>query len=106
MRSTIDRRFFLSRVAALAIVAPIAQVLRPTLALAAPDLQGFRFIHDDSVAIVLDFAKKDDRYDLTVRVDGSDVEFFPNAHPMRFHGLRTDYFTVEYFDPVAEGADT
>ena len=98
-----DRRSFIKGVAAGAafLIAPLAQLLRPLAALAAIQPTGFRFIHDGSVAIVLDYAKKADRYDVIVRQGGQTVQSFANAHPMRLHRLRTDHVTVEYFDPVA-----
>ena len=103
MSSPIDRRSFIAKTAAATafVLSPLAQVLRPAAAAAAPRVRGFRFIHDESVVVVLGFAKKADRYDVTVRSNGEQVEFFSNSDPMRFHRLRTDFFTVEYFDPVA-----
>lgn len=103
MNRTTDRRSFIKAVATVAAIVftPIAQWVRPGAALAAPSTEGFRFIHDESVAMVLGFAKKDDRYNLTVNQGGREVEFFPNVDPMRLHRLRTRYFEVEYFDPLA-----
>ena len=103
MSQAIDRRSFITKVAGAAVfvLTPFAGVLRPAAALAAPRHTGFRFIHDEAVVIVLSFAKKDDRYDVSVRHMGDEVEFFANVDPMRLHRLRTTHFEVEYFDPVA-----
>lgn len=103
MSQAIDRRSFITKVAGAAVfvLTPFTAAFRPAAALAAPRHTGFRFIHDESVVIVLSFAKKEDRYDVSVRHNGDEVEFFANADPMRLHRLRTPYFEVEYFDPAA-----
>ena len=94
-----DRRSFLKALTAgLVALTPVAYFLRPS---SSPTYTGFRFKHDESVTIVLDFAKDADRYDVSVRRNGEEVEFFANADPMQFDQLLTDHVEVEYFDPVA-----
>ena len=102
-RNDVDRRTFIKTVATagLVVLSPFAQALRPATALAARRGKGFRFEHDDSVSIVLDFARHKKRYNLKVYKNGKVVQKFKNKHPKRFSRLNTDHFTVTYFDPVA-----
>jgi hypothetical protein len=102
MGTELDRRSFMKLAGAVAavVLAPLALFTRPWDSPGRQTL-GFRFAHDESVAIILDFADRADRYDVTVRRHGVDVEFFPNADPMRLHRLGSQLFEVEYFDPVA-----
>lgn len=99
VNSQMGRRTFLKAVGALlAIVfSPIAQLVRPASAFAAKESNAFRFVHDETVSIVLDFARSPERYDLEVRRGSEVLATFRNAHPMRFDKLKTEYFTVEYF---------
>lgn len=99
----VDRRTFIKTVltAGMVVLSPFAQALRPATALAARRGKGFRFEHDESVSIVLKFAKHKKRYNLKVYKDGKVVEKFKNKHPKRFSRLNTKHFTVTYFDPAA-----
>ncbi len=98
MKMTVNRRSFLKTMGAVVGLglAPFGQFIRPAVALAAAKIRPFRFIHDESVAVVLDYARSDRRYDLMVRQDGEEVEFYANADPTRFDRLNSSYFVVEY----------
>lgn len=99
MNSQMGRRKFLKAVGATLVIvfSPIAQLVRPASAFAAKKSNAFRFVHDETVSIVLDFARSPERYDLEVRRGSEVLARFRNAHPMRFDKLKTEHFTVEYF---------
>ena len=103
MTEGLDRRSFLKRTATIVgiVLTPLGQLIRPAAALAARKIHPYRFIHGESVAVVLDYARRDDRYDLAIRHEGEQVEFFANADPTRLHRLNSDYFTVEYVEAPA-----
>jgi len=99
----LDRRSFIKwlAVAGAVVLSPFFRASQLNAALAAPQAVGFRFIHAESVAIILDFAKSADRYDVTVRRDGEDVATFRNVSSAKFGSLASSDFDVEYFDPLA-----
>jgi hypothetical protein len=107
MGDGIDRRTFVKRAGAAAVIAavPLRMLAEATDASAAPAkaFRAFEFVHDRAVQIVMTRAKNPARYDLVVRKNGRKVASYPGVDTQTMDRWKTPYFSVRYV-PVPSAA--